>query len=68
MNAAVKLAAYNSDTLKYLKELNSEGVKILISDSCADRMGVTEAIGIGVLADLSEIIEEIFSCERVVNV
>ena len=68
MNFGVGIAAYNSDTFKYLNELNSQGVKILISDSCADRMGVTEAIGIGDLVDLSEILEEIFSCGKVVNI
>ena len=68
MNFGVGIAAYNSDTFKYLNELNSQGVKILISDSCADRMGVTEAIGVGDLVDLSEILEEIFSCGKVVNI
>ena len=68
INGAVKIAAYNSPTCEYLKKLNSEGVKILVSDSCSDRIGVTEAVGVGELAEMSEILEEIFSCEKIVNI
>ena len=67
MNAAVSLAAYNSKSCDYLKELEAAGVKILISESCADYLGITEAIGAGTAVDMSEIFEEIFSCERIVN-
>ena len=67
MNGAVSLAAYNSATCGYLKELENGGVKILISESCADYMGISEAVGAGALVDMSEIFEEIFSCEKVVS-
>ncbi len=67
MNGAVSLAAYNSESCGYLKELEDSGVKILISESCADYMGITEALGAGMAVDMSEIFEEIFSCERVVS-
>ena len=67
MNGAVALAAYDAPTCDYLKELESAKVKILISDSCADLVGVSEAIGVGVLVDMSEIFEEIFSCAKVVS-
>ena len=68
INGAVKIAAYNSPTCEYLKKLNSEGVKILVSDSCSDRIGITEAVGVGELAEMSEILEEIFLCEKIVNI
>lgn len=67
MNGAVSLAAYNSSTCAYLKELEAAGVKILISGSCADFLGLTEAIGAGSVVDMSEILEEIFSCEKVIS-
>ena len=67
MNAAVNLAAYNSKSCDYLKELETAGVKILISQSCADYLGITESIGAGTAVDMSEIFEEIFSCERILN-
>ena len=68
MNAAVKLAAYNSQTCGYLKTLESSGVKILISESCADSAGLSEAVGAGVMVDMSEIFEAIFTCEKVVSI
>ena len=68
MNGAVKLAAYNSNTCEYLKQLEDYGVKILISDSCADRMGISEAVGAGVMVDMVNILEEIFVCEKVINI
>ena len=67
MNDAVSLAAYNSPSCDYLKGLEDSGVKILISNSCADYLGITESIGAGTAVDMSEIFEEIFSCERIVN-
>ena len=68
MNGAVKLAAYNSNTCEYLKKLEDYGVKILISDSCADRMGISEAVGAGIMVDMADILEEIFVCEKVINI
>ncbi|MBQ9404007.1 MAG: hypothetical protein IJU15_03395, partial [Synergistaceae bacterium] len=67
MNNAVSLAAYNSTVCDALRELESIGVEILISDSCADRMGITEVLGAGTLADMSEIFEKIFTCEKVIS-
>ena len=67
INGAVSLAAYNSNSCNYLKELEAAGVKILISESCADSLGITEAVGVGTIVDMSEIFEEIFSCERILN-
>ena len=67
MNNAVSLAAYNSQVCDELKELEANGVEILISESCADRLGLTEALGAGILTDMSEIFEKIFSCEKVIS-
>ena len=65
LDNAVNLAVYDSKTCSDLKILAESGVNVLISDSCADRLGLTEAIGAGVLSDMSEILEKIFSCEKV---
>ncbi len=68
MNGAVKLAAYNTQTCNYLKQLETMGVKVLISDSCSDTAGISESVGAGVMVDMSEIFEAIFLCEKVVSV
>ena len=67
LDNAVNLAAYDSKTCEYLKNLESNGVQVLISDSCADRLGLTEALGTGILTDMSEILEKIFTCEKIVS-
>ena len=67
MNNAVSLAVYNSPVCDKLRELELDGVEVLISESCADRLGVTEALGAGALTDMSEIFEKIFSCEKVIS-
>ena len=67
MNGAVKLAAYDSHSCDILKKLEADGVKVLISRTCADRLGITEALGAGVLVSLSEILEAIGSCEKLLS-
>lgn len=68
MNDSVKLAAYDSETCAYLKCLASDGVNVLISESCADRLKLSEAIGTGELADMSEIIERVLECKKVISI
>lgn len=68
LDSAVKIAAYNSPLCVTLKKLETEGVQILISESCADRLGITDAAGAGVIVDMSEILDEIFSCSKIVSI
>lgn len=68
MNSAVRLAVYSSSSCDTLKELEAQGVNVLVSESCADNLGVREAIGAGVMCSMSEILEQIFSCEKVVSI
>ncbi len=68
MNDSVKLAAYDSETCDYLNKLVSDGVNILVSESCTDRLNLSEAIGAGKLEDMSEIIERVLECEKVISI
>ena len=68
MNDSVKLAAYDSETCDYLKRLESNGVNIFVSESCTDRLNLSEAIGTGELLDMSEIIERVLECEKVISI
>ena len=68
MDSAVKIAAYNSPSCVALKKLEDDGVQILISETCADRLGITDATGAGVIADMAEILDEIFSCSKIVSI
>ena len=67
MNSGVTLAAYNSPTCEVLKKMEGEGVRVLVSEPCADRFGVSEALGAGELSDMSAIIDAVFACEKVVS-
>ena len=67
MNSGVALAAYNNPTCEILKKLEGDGVRVMVSEPCADRLGVTEALGAGTLADMSRIIDAVFACEKVVS-
>ena len=68
MNSAVKLAAYSSPSCRHLKALEAQGVIVLVSESCADTLGISEALGAGVMCQMSEILSKIFSCEKVVSI
>ena len=67
MNSGVTLAAYSSPTCEALRKMEGEGVRVLVSEPCADRLGVSEALGAGVLSDMSSIIDAVFACEKVVS-
>ncbi|MBQ9574497.1 MAG: hypothetical protein IJR27_04370 [Synergistaceae bacterium] len=68
IDSAVKISAYNSPLCVILKKLETEGVNVLVSDSCAQRLGMTEATGAGVIADMSEILDDIFSCSKIISI
>ena len=68
MNAAVSLAAYNAPSCDDLKQLEADGVQILVSGACSDRLGITEALGAGVVSDMSEILDAVLSCEKIISI
>ena len=68
LDSAVKISAYNSPLCVILKKLETSGIRILISESCADRLGITDAAGAGVVVDMSEILDEIFSCSKIISI
>ena len=67
MNDAVNLAAYDTHSCDILKKLEADGVRVLISKTCSDRLGITEALGAGVLVSLSEILEAVSTCEKLLS-
>ncbi len=67
LDSAVKFAAYDSPSCDCLKKLEAEGVQVLVSESCAGRLGITEALGAGLTEEISGILERIFECEKVIS-
>ena len=68
LDSAVKITAYTSPLCAFLKQLEDDGVRVLVSESCADRLGMTEATGAGIITDMAEILDDIFSCEKVISI
>lgn len=68
LNAAVSLAAYNAPSCDDLRRLEADGVQILVSGACSDRLGMTEALGAGVVADMAEILDAVLSCEKIISI
>lgn len=68
LNGAVSLAAYNAVPCEDLKRLEADGVQILVSGACSDRLGMTESLGAGTLADMSEILDAVLSCEKIISI
>ncbi len=68
MNGAVSLAAYNAPSCDDLRKLEAEGVQILVSGACSDRLGMTEALGAGIVADMPEILDAVLSCEKIISI
>ena len=67
LDSAVKFAAYDSPSCDCLKKLEAEGVQVLVSESCSDRLGITESLGAGLTEEISGILERIFVCEKVIS-
>ena len=63
----MKLAAYNSPSCDALKRLEASGVRVLVSEDCADRRGITEALGAGVLTEMGAITDAVLACGKVIS-
>ena len=68
LNGAVSLAAYNAVSCEDLKQLEADGVQVLVSGACSDRLGMTESLGAGIVADMSEILDAVLSCEKIISI
>ncbi|MCR4818339.1 MAG: hypothetical protein K5841_05225 [Fretibacterium sp.] len=68
MNEGVKLALFNTSTCDNLKALEAQGVRVLVSGTCALHLGITENIGAGVLANMHEIIGELGNAEKCITI
>lgn len=67
MNEGVKLALFNTSTCDHLKVLETQGTRILVSGTCVMHFGFTESIGVGVLANMHEIIETLNNAEKCIT-
>ena len=63
-NTGVKLTVEGSDVLDDLKQLESEGVQILVCGTCLNYFEITEKLAVGVVSNMYDIVETMSSAGR----
>lgn len=64
MNSGVKMALGDRSTFDALSELERKGVSLLICGTCAKHFGITDNIKIGVISNMFEITDAVFSASK----
>ena len=64
MNEGVKMALPESSVADSLKELEKKGSSILVCGTCTKHFGITEKILVGVVSNMFEITEAVFSADN----
>ncbi|MCT4605832.1 MAG: sulfurtransferase-like selenium metabolism protein YedF [Marinisporobacter sp.] len=57
MNSGVRLTVEGSEVLDYLKELESEGVEILVCGTCLDYFHLKEKLAVGSVSNMYSIVD-----------
>ncbi|MDR1886040.1 MAG: sulfurtransferase-like selenium metabolism protein YedF, partial [Synergistaceae bacterium] len=60
MNDGVKLALSGETSAETLKELESDGVTVLVCGTCTKHFGITDDIAVGQISNMFEITETVF--------
>lgn len=64
MNEGVKMALPESSVADSLKELEKKGTAILVCGTCTKHFGITEQISVGVISNMFEITEAVFTADK----
>ena len=64
MNGGVFLALPDHSTCDTLKEMEANGVKVLVCGTCARHFGIVESVGVGSVSNMFEITEEVLSASK----
>ena len=67
LNAGVKLAIKSSEVLEDLKELQAKGVRILVCGTCLNYFGLTDQLDVGMVSNMYDIAEAMFSAGKLVT-
>ncbi len=59
LNEGVRLALFDTSTCDHLKDMEAKGTRVLVSDVCAGRLDITGDIGVGVIANMLDILDVI---------
>lgn len=64
MNSGVKLTIEGSEVLGYLKQLESQGVEILVCGTCLDYFHLKEKIGVGSISNMYSIVDALHGAKN----
>ena len=64
LNEGVRLAVFDTSTCDHLKDMEAKGSRVLVSDLCAGHLGLTGDIGVGVIANIVDIIDAIYKAGK----
>ena len=67
INEGVRLAHYDSSSCDHLKNLEKNGVSILVCGMCANYFSVMEQVGAGSISNMPEIIETLNKADKVIT-
>lgn len=67
-NAGVKLLAGSSPALEALKALEGEGVELIACGTCVDHFGLRDALAVGRISDMREIVTTMLASAKVLTV
>lgn len=68
MNSGVKLTLQGTETLPYLKELESRGVEMLVCGTCLGYFNVKEQLGVGWISNMYDISETMLKSSKVITI
>jgi selenium metabolism protein YedF len=68
MNSGVKLTVEGSEVLDSLKEIEKEGIEILICGTCLDFFNIKGRIKVGKISNMFEIVNTMLSSDKIVTI
>ena len=66
LNDGVLMAVFDTSTCDLLKDMEAKGSRVLVSDLCAGHLGVTGDIGVGVIANVVDIMDAINNAGKLI--
>ena len=66
-NTGVKLTVQGSDVLEDLKQLESEGVQILVCGTCLNYFEIKDKLAVGIVSNMYDIVESMSSAGRLLT-
>jgi hypothetical protein len=66
--AGVKLVCEGSPALESLKNLESQGVRLIICSTCLDYFELTDRVRVGIIGGMGDILESQVKAEKVITI